>query len=367
MGIYTINIDLSCSGGRLTKSNKEQYNPTKTTQTTVDNSLKTPIETPLKIPIETSTESIENKNPQNVQSTSQMDNFSEGVEQLNGSTNQKNKNKNKNKKRTDDDLITILYNMQNDNYINNCGYGNGDIIIIINFFKKLFIFNESLKIPFIDLNYVDEIGFEILEYNIKSYNWYDKKNFNERVLEIIANKDKFRTCKLYDIMCNILSFRIDLSEHGHWHYNKKNFNKYSLKSIEEAIIEVSYSCIEYICKLVDCDIDKFILYMSLDNPFIECTITNIYQSNFIKVIEYLTVISKTLTDEWQVELDKIIILMKNNNIKDIVTYLYYIKSKAQGNINIFREQDENTDKINYYINVVLDIIVKSKNYSIFSV
>ena len=226
------------------------------------------------------------------------------------------------------------------------------------FLKTLVELNDTLAVPFIEETYANTIKEELQNYykNKNKYNYNYNYNLHEVVFGVIEESNYFRKSKLYDIIYKILKYNTD----SYYKYHTPNHNHINATKTEinDAIAEITCSSTEHICDMINNDIDKLKLYISLDDTYFECTKHNIKHSNFKKIVHCLTQMSGELSEKWESYLNKIMMLIDNKKFCDVIIYLYHIANKTN-NINLFNENNDNNNKINYYFNIIFEIVLKS--------
>ena len=268
------------------------------------------------------------------------------------------------------DLADLIFKLQEEDEFDMYAYHeNTDII---EFLESLISFNNTLKIPFIDPDYANKMQIRLMNRTFM-YDWHTKSKSVQATINMILNKAKFRDCNLYNIILAIIAHKQFAMEnmnhygyHRYPHYKHKrndkqhdNFVGYSLEEITDAINEVTCSSVEYICKLIDDDTNKLLLYLSLENLYTECTMHNLEYSNFKKIMIYLTDTSDNISEVWKEKLDKLVELLNQNDFANICYYLQNINGDVNNDNNVFTSNDNSTDKISNYFGIILDIVNKS--------
>jgi hypothetical protein len=222
-------------------------------------------------------------------------------------------------------------------------------------FMELIKWNDMLLVPFINNRHANKIREYFKKSNIGFATWnYRCYKFYDDIYKLLNNSAYFKQCELYDILCCIFG---ELC----YNYRPQLNSIYSYNIIEKELLKLVISLEKYCVSLIKEDLPKLQLYMSLDTPYMNCTIYNISNSNFIKLLKFIINKQNIISTRWNNLFEEICDNIDNikNNIDNIDVYLENIHLIELPKENIFNEKCDCTNIITWYINCIISIIKKS--------
>lgn len=249
-------------------------------------------------------------------------------------------------------MARMLYNVQFEEF---------DNVTLVVFIKNMCEFNDKLTVPFLDENITEALSRELNTVDSEHdrlYDWTEPRKLCRDLLGLLDELKPASETKLFEIIYTIIERKCEYGHTTFYHRGVSNHYTIPLGLINEAIQELSYSPVEQICNLINNDIKKLELYLSIDEQYYECTMHNIKYSSFREILLYLIQVQDQLTNDWKHYLEKIMLLNNTKKFTDVVTYMFHIANKLN-DISMFKENNENNNIINYYFSVVLNIINKS--------